>query len=241
MSTSPPHNDLTYFTFGTPNGLKPTIVLEELGLQYKVKTVDITKNTQKEEWFLAINPNGRIPALKDGDLRVFESGAIMLYLTDNYDKDHKLNYPHGSRDYYEVLSWLNWQVAGLGPMQGQANHFWAMTDADSEYGINRYVGETKRLFDVLESRLSKNDWLAGTKYTIADIASYSYVRVAPVLALELDTWPGINRWAKRINERPAVQKTQTIPEGTKSVEEITEMVRSMREKADVTRDGKRDS
>jgi hypothetical protein len=117
MSGNPPFHNLTYYTFGTPNGLKPAIVLEELGLQYKVEKVDITKNTQKEDWYLKINPNGRIPALKDGDQRVFETGAIMLYLTDHYDKENKLNYPHGSREYYEVLSWLMWQMGGLGPMQ----------------------------------------------------------------------------------------------------------------------------
>lgn len=117
MSASIAKNDLTYYTFGTPNGLKPGIVLEELGLKYKVEKVDISKNTQKEDWFLAINPNGRIPALKDGDQRVFETGAIMLYLTDNYDKEHKLNYSFGTSEYYEVLSWLMWQMGGLGPMQ----------------------------------------------------------------------------------------------------------------------------
>lgn len=122
--SKPPHNDLTYYTFGTPNGLKPAIVLEELGLKYKVEKIDIMKNTQKEDWFLAINPNGRIPALKDGELRVFETGAIMLYLTDHYDPDNKLNYPYGSSEYYEVMSWLMWQMGGLGPMQARFGKPW---------------------------------------------------------------------------------------------------------------------
>ena len=117
MSGNPPFHNLTYYTFGTPNGVKPAIVLEELGLQYKAEKIDISKNTQKEQWFLDINPNGRIPALKDGDLRVFETGAIMLYLCDHYDKENKLNYAHGTREYYESLSWLMWQMGGLGPMQ----------------------------------------------------------------------------------------------------------------------------
>jgi hypothetical protein len=123
MSSSggPPYNDLTYYTFGTPNGLKPAIVLEELELQYKAVPVDISKNAQKEEWFLAINPNGRIPALKDGDMRVFESGAIMLYLADNYDKSEMLTYKHGTPLYYEMLSWLMFQMAGIGPMQGTSH------------------------------------------------------------------------------------------------------------------------
>lgn len=117
-SSSPPFNDLTYYTHGTPNGLKPAIVLEELGLNYKVVPVDISKNIQKEDWYLAINPNGRIPALKDGDMRVFESGAVMMYLVDQYDKSETITYKHGTPLYYEMLSWLMFQMAGIGPMQG---------------------------------------------------------------------------------------------------------------------------
>ena len=116
--SGPPFNDLKYYTFGTPNGLKPAIVLEELGLKYEAITVDISKNTQKEDWFLAINPNGRIPALKDGEMRVFESGAIMMYLADYYDKSEAITYKHGTPLYYEMLSWLMFQMGGIGPMQG---------------------------------------------------------------------------------------------------------------------------
>jgi glutathione S-transferase len=112
-------NKLTYYTFGTPNGLKPAIVLEELGLKYEPVTVNIATGAQKEPWYLEINPNGRIPALKDGDLRVFESGAVMLYLTDNYDTENKISFAHGTEEYYEMLSWLMWQMGGLGPMQGK--------------------------------------------------------------------------------------------------------------------------
>jgi Glutathione S-transferase, N-terminal domain len=113
-------NKLTYYTFGTPNGLKPAIVLEELGLKYDPVTVNIGTGAQKEPWYLEINPNGRIPALKDGDLRVFESGAVMLYLTDNYDTENKISFASGTEDYYEMLSWLMWQMGGLGPMQGKS-------------------------------------------------------------------------------------------------------------------------
>lgn len=127
-------------------------------------------------------------------------------------------------------------------MQGQANHFVAMASAYSEYGIKRYMDETKRLFGVLESRLSKADWLAGDKYTIADIASYSWVRAAPpFLGLELNAWPGIDKWAKRIGERPAVQKAQTIPEGTRSAEEMGKMAQSMRARVESLKETKRDS
>lgn len=278
MSGPPPYNNLTYYTFGTPNGLKPAIVLEELGLQYKVEKVDITKNTQKEDWFLAINPNGRIPALKDGEMRVFETCAIMvsdpilssthfrsaslplsislptlkppvnfhkLYLTDHYDKSHTLNYPSGTQLYYEVLSWVMWQQGGLGPMQGQANHFRAMAGAYSSYGINRYMTETQRLFDVLESRLSTSSWLAGDKYTIADIASYSWVRAAPIFLgeeeFDLAKWPGIQKWHDRIAEREAVKKALTIPEGTRGSDEMREMAKGMRAKIDGMKDSNKDS
>ena len=231
--SSPPFNDLTYYTFGTPNGLKPAIVLEELGLTYKCEKVDISKNTQKEEWFLEINPNGRIPALKDGDMRVFESGAIMLYLADCYDKNKTLTYEHGSALYYELLSWLMFQMGGLGPMQGQANHFRAMAGARSDYGIKRYIDETKRLYSVLEIRLSKADWLAGDKYTLADIANYSWVRAGPVLLeLDLSEWPGVEKWVKRIDERPAVKKALNVPPSTRSPEEMKEMFTKMRAKID---------
>lgn len=124
-ASGPPFNNLTYYTFRTPNGLKPAIVLEELGLEYKVVPINIMNNTQKEEWYLAINPNGRIPALKDGDMRVFESGAIMLYLADHYDTSETITYKHGTPLYYEMLSWLMFQMGGVGPMQGRCcPEFW---------------------------------------------------------------------------------------------------------------------
>ena len=119
--SSPPYNQLKYYTAGTPNGLKPAIVLEELGVPYEHQAINIMKNEQKEDWFLAINPNGRIPALKDGELRVFESGAIMLYLVDQYDKEKKLGYEYGTDLYYEMMSWVMFQMGGIGPMQGILN------------------------------------------------------------------------------------------------------------------------
>ena len=125
---SPPYNSLVYYTFGTPNGLKPAIVLEELGLKYEAVMVDINKNVQKEPWYIEINPNGRIPALTDGDIRVFESGAIMLYLTDQYDLKKTLTYDptkgaHQAKCYYELISWLMFQMGGIGPMQGMCTPY----------------------------------------------------------------------------------------------------------------------
>jgi len=229
---APPYNDLKYYTAGTPNGLKPAILLEELGLKYETHAINIMKNEQKEPWFIEINPNGRIPALKDGDLRVFESGAIMLYLTDMYDKEKNFTYQYGTDEYYEMMSWLMFQMGGIGPMQGQANHFRAMAPVYSAYGIKRYIDETKRLISVLEIRLSKADWLAGDKYTIADMASYSWVQGAPLfLDIDLSEFPGVDKWIKRIGERPAVQAAKKVGSSW-SDEQMKEMIGGMKAKMD---------
>ncbi|KAL7004097.1 hypothetical protein EMMF5_006363 [Cystobasidiomycetes sp. EMM_F5] len=222
--------NITLYTFGTPNGFKASVTLEELALDYKTEVINISQNTQKEEWYLKINPNGRIPAIKDGELRVFETCAIMLYLTDKYDTQNKISFAHGTDEYYESLSWIMWQQGGLGPMQGQANHFLAMAKARSDYGIERYIDETKRLWSVLESRLKDHDWLVSDKYSIADIASFTWVRAGPVfLDLSLDEWPGVKRWVDRINAREAVQKGLQVGK-FRSEEEMVEMAKGMRAK-----------
>ncbi|KAG8408082.1 hypothetical protein J3459_018208 [Metarhizium acridum] len=144
--------DIVLYTASTPNGIKASIALEELGLQYQVSRVrdQDDGNEQKQPWFLDINPNGRIPALTDTldgkKIRVFESGAILEYLADRYDKDHKISYPRGTAEHWEVTSWLMWQMGGLGPMQGQSNHFKRYAPEKIEYGINRYGNETRRLY-----------------------------------------------------------------------------------------------
>jgi len=230
---APPYNKLMYYAAGTPNGLKPAIVLEELGIPYEVKGINIMTNEQKEPWYLEINPNGRIPALKDGDLRVFESGAVMLYLTDMYDKEKTLTYEHGTDLYYEMMSWLMFQMGGIGPMQGQANHFRAMAPVYSAYGIKRYLDETKRLYGVLEIRLSKADWLAGDKYTIADIANYSWVRAGPLfLDIDLSEFPGVDKWLKAIEKRDAVQRGRKVPPSSRTDEELLEMIKGMKARVD---------
>ncbi|KAI1629432.1 glutathione S-transferase [Exophiala viscosa] len=235
MSSSPPYNKLSYYTFGTPNGLKPALILEELGLKYDSHQVNIMKNEQKEPWFLDINPNGRIPALKDGDLRVFESGAIMLYLTDMYDKEKKFTYEYGTDLYYEMLSWVMFQMGGIGPMQGQANHFRLMAPVYDTYGMKRYIDETKRLISVLEIRLSKADWLAGDKYTIADMASWAWVKGAPSVDIDMSEFPGVERWIKRIAERPATEKAKTAT-GALPDDKMKEMFDGMKAKMDAKKD-----
>lgn len=132
MSTSTKKSNIQLYTDQTPNGVKISIALEELGLPYEVHSMNISTNKQKEDWFLKINPNGRIPAItdtmtidgKEETIRIFESASILLYLIDNYDPEYKLSYPRGSKEQYEVVNWLMFQNAQHGPMQGQANHFY---------------------------------------------------------------------------------------------------------------------
>ncbi|EPS29865.1 hypothetical protein PDE_04815 [Penicillium oxalicum 114-2] len=226
-------SNITLYTWPTPNGVKASITLEELGLPYKTEGIDITSNRQKEDWFLKINPNGRIPAITDGSQRVFESGSIMLYLADKYDTDRKISYAPGTPEYIEQVSWLMFQMGGLGPMQGQANHFRLFAGAHSDYGIKRYIDETKRLYSVLESRLKESPYLAGSKYTIADIANFSWVRSGPgALEIDLSEFPALKKWVDEIEQRPAVQKGLDVPHTGSTAEDREKFFKNARAKID---------
>jgi len=210
---------LLLYTFRTPNGRKVTIFLEELkaayGLQYDVEQIDISKNTQKEPWFLKLNPNGRIPVLVDrsrDNFVVFETAAIVLYLQQHYDKENKFGFDREKEpnDYSEALQWIFFAHGGVGPMQGQANHFNRAAPEKIPYAINRYIEETKRLYGVLEIRLKERDWLAGAgrgKYSVADVNPLPWVRVHSYAGIEsLDEWPSVKAWLARAEEREAFQK-----------------------------------
>ncbi|KXT06420.1 hypothetical protein AC578_6062 [Pseudocercospora eumusae] len=207
------------YTTQTPNGVKISITLEELRLPYTFTKIDISKNTQKEAWFLKINPNGRIPALTDTftdgqPIRVFESGSIMQYLVDRYDEDHVISYPRGSREAVEVTSWLYFLNAGVGPMQGQANHFFRYAPEKIPYGINRYQNETKRLYGVLDQHLAdtKTSYLVGEKCTIADIAHWGWVSAAGWAGIDIEAFPHLKAWEERMWARPGVRKGANVPE-----------------------------
>jgi len=206
--------DFTLYTSSTPNGTKISIALEELGLNYDVRNIDIGKNEQKEEWFLKINPNGRIPALVDhrnGDFNVFESGAILLYLVERYDPEAKL-FPKDGNGRSEVVQWLMFQMSGVGPMQGQAHHFYRYAPEKIEYGIKRYQDETKRLYSVLDHQLSKTgNFLAANQFTIADIATFTWVRFHFWAGLDLQAFPSVQKWIDTVEARPAVQKGLNVP------------------------------
>jgi glutathione S-transferase len=178
----------------------------------------LSKNTQKEPWFREINPNGRIPALTDTFddgkiIRLFESGSIMQYLVARYDQDHKISFPPGTREYYEMNNWLFFQNAGVGPMQGQANHFTRYAPETIQYGVDRYQNETRRLYGVLEKHLEdgSKEYLVGNKCTIADIAHYGWIASAGWAGIEINDFPTLKAWEERMEKRPGVAKGQDIP------------------------------
>ncbi|KAF8251973.1 glutathione S-transferase, partial [Wilcoxina mikolae CBS 423.85] len=219
MTSASNSHPITLYTAQTPNGIKISILLEELGLPYNVRSISFDKTEQKEPWFLDINPNGRIPALTDQSfgggkgIHIFESGSILQYLVETYDKEHRLSYPHGSREYWETQGWLFFQNAGVGPMQGQANHFFRYAPEKIPYGIKRYQDETRRLYGVLNARLdsSKSGFLVGDKLTIADIATYGWVRSAGWAGVDIGDFPKLKEWEERLDEREGVKKGRDVP------------------------------
>lgn len=216
MASPQPHIKL--YTDSTPNGIKITTALEELGLKYEVQVVDISTLAQKEPWYLEINPNGRIPAIvdtfDDGEpIRVFEGGSILQYLTERYDPEHKLSFPKGSREYYECNNWLFFQHGGVGPMQGQASHFLKYAPVKIEYGVKRYVTETRRLYSVLDTQLSKSKsgYLVGDHLSIADIANLSWVIFGEYTDVDMNAFPHLKEWEARLSARPGISKGFHIP------------------------------
>lgn len=209
------------YSLPTPNGVKVSIALEELGLPYEAHRIDISTNIQKSPEFLSLNPNGRIPAIIDPDgpdgkpIGLFESGAILLYLAE---KTGKL-LPADPVGRYEAIQWLFFQMGGVGPMFGQFGHFFkyaADKVANNSYPVDRYREESKRLLGVLESRLKDREWLAGKEYSIADIATFPWVRgletgYGAKDAIGLDAFPAVAAWRARAEARPASAKGLTIP------------------------------
>jgi len=211
--------DIHLYTAQTPNGIKISILLEELGLPYEFTQLSFDKKEQKEPKFLEINPNGRIPALTDTftdgkQIRLFESGSIMQYLIEQYDTEHKLSYPIGSREYYETNNWLYFLNAGVGPMQGQSNHFTRYAPEKIQYGIMRYQNETRRLYGVLDKHLKDADtpYIVGDKCTIADIAHWGWVTSSLWSGVDLTEFPTLQKWEERMLARPAVEKGRHVPE-----------------------------
>lgn len=198
--------DLHYWP--TPNGWKISIALEEMGLPYRLLPVNIGRGEQFEPAFLAISPNNRMPAIVDDDppgggtpVSIFESGAILLYLAEKT----RSFIPEDLRGRVAVHEWLMWQMGGLGPMMGQANHFANYAPEKIPYAIERYAKEVARLFGVMERRLAERDYLAG-EYSIADMAAFPWAKGHEFLKMDMGPFPKVGAWIARIGERPAVQR-----------------------------------
>ena len=197
------------YTAATPNGHKVSIALEEMGLPYTLKVLDLGAGEQKQPAFLALCPNGRIPAIVDheaNDLAIFESGAILMYLAEKTGQFMPTDVAGRSR----VLQWLMFQMGGVGPMMGQANVFFRYFPEKIQPAIDRYQGETKRLFGVLNTHLERNEYLAGD-YSIADMANWAWVRTHRWSGVELDGMPHLKRWRDAIRARPGAQRGIEAP------------------------------
>ena len=203
--------DLYYWP--TPNGHKITMFLEETGTPYTIFPVNIGRGEQFEPAFLRLSPNNRMPAILDRDpagggqpVSVFESGAILMYLAQKLRRFR----PNDLRGQVEVMQWLFWQVANLGPMAGQNHHFVGYVDSPIPYAINRYVNETNRLYGVLNKRLADRRYVAGDAYTIADMACYPWIVPHQRQRQDLDDFPHLKRWFHAIADRPATQRAYAL-------------------------------
>jgi len=201
------------YTWPTPNGHKIHILLEECELPYAVHAIDISAGDQFSPDFLAISPNNKIPAIVDDEgpdgepISLFESGAILVYLAAKTGRF----LPPDVRGKYDVLQWLMFQMGGVGPMLGQAHHFRNYAPQKIAYGIDRYTNEAKRLYGVLDRRLAATgNWMAAGEYSIADIATWPWIRSHANQGVSLDDYPNVQRWFETIGERPAVQRAITV-------------------------------
>ncbi len=214
------------YSWPTPNGHKVHIMLEECGLPYRAIPVNIGSGDQFKPQFLAISPNNKIPAITDPDgpdgkpISLFESGAILVYLAGKTGKFM----PKGDRARYDVLQWLMFQMGGVGPMLGQAHHFRLYAPEKIEYAVNRYSNEAKRLYGVIDKQLSMNRYLAGKTYSIADIATFPWLRSWENQGIVLSEYPHLEKWFNEIAARPAVQR------GVKVMAELRKPVRTDKER-----------
>lgn len=209
------------YTAATPNGHKASVTLEELGLPYAVHPIDLGEGEQKQDWYLKISPNGRIPAIVDRSadgFAVFESGAIMVYLAE---KTGQL-LPADAKGRSVTLQWLMFQMGGLGPMMGQANVFYRYWQEKIPPVIARYQNESRRLLEVLDGRLAESRYLAGEDYTIADIANWAWARTHEWSGVSVDGLDNLQRWIAEIRARPAVERGIYVPRREEALESLNE-------------------
>ena len=217
------------YTASTPNGHKASCTLEELEIPYEVHAIDLSALDQKKPEFTRLNPNGRIPVIVDreeGDLPVFESGAIMIYLAE---KAGRL-LPTERRARSRVMSWLMFQMGGIGPMMGQANVFFRYFPEKIQAAIDRYQNESRRLFEVLDARLAQSEWLAD-EYSIADIANWCWVRSHRWSGVSVDGLDNLQRWKDALKERPALRRGVEVPAPPPSLVDDEEATEKFAERA----------
>jgi GST-like protein len=208
------------YTWQTPNGRKVSIMLEEIGLDYKVFPINISKDEQFQPHFLEVSPNNRIPAIVDKDnnnFSLFESGAILMYLAE---KSGKLINKSNMDEYYRTIEWLMWQMGGVGPMFGQVHHFVKYNKGKSEYAEERYSKEARRLYGVMDKRLNKNQYISGKEYSIADISIWPWTARFDWQEIDLNDFPNVARWYKEMIDRPAVQKGWLVPQNDQVIPSI---------------------
>ena len=218
------------YTSPTPNGHKASCTLEELSLEYTAHAIDLSKNVQKEEWFLALNPNGRIPVIVDreaDDFAVFETGAIMVYLAE---KTGRL-LPTDVKGRSETMQWLMFQMGGVGPMMGQANVFYRYFPEKLPSAIARYQNESRRLFEVLERGLDGKEWLAAGEFTIADIANWCWVKTYKWSGVSIEGLPNLKRWLDTIRARPGCSAGLEVPHKVKNLVKDDEAAKKFAENA----------
>jgi len=219
---------ITLYTAATPNGYKASIMLEECALDYRVHAIALSQLEQKKEWFLKINPNGRIPAIVDhdqDDFPVFESGAILMYLADKVDRFLPPNTPAQFKSHSQVIQWLMFQKGGLGPMMGQANVFFRYHSEKIPYAIKRYQDETRRLLEILDQRLADHEYLADD-YSIADIANFCWARSADWSGVETRDLAHLTRWIEAIHARPSVQRGLAVPAAGQKAKSAEEFIKA---------------
>ena len=214
---------INFYYWPTPNARKVSILLEELKLKYKLIKIDINKGDQFEKKFLDISPNNKIPAIQliEGNhkFNLFESGAILLFFAEKYEKF----IPKEINKKYEVIQWLSWQIAGFGPMLGQAHHFNFYAKETIEYARNRYSNEANRLYSILDKKLYNKKWITG-EYSIADIATYPWTMTPERQGVELNDYPNVKRWKEAMSKRPAVKKGMIVGQEMKKNIKLTEEV-----------------
>ncbi|KAK7923725.1 hypothetical protein PG985_007796 [Apiospora marii] len=223
MATPPPEKapkpGLNIYGCAAVNPHKVVILAEELGIPYNYVNLDMLVAEMKSDWYVgSINPNGKAPAIvhvkDDGtSVTVWESGACLLYLAHEFDKDHRFSYPIGTPEYWSQMSWLSWQISGYGPMMGQAAHYnrYNPSKETAEYGSWRYTAESRRLHHVLDRQLSTFRFVAGDRMTVADFAIFIFAHSAKWCGIDLAAYPHVKAWHDALAQRPAFQRAVRVP------------------------------